>query len=98
MQCDRDKALNLIYGRLNDCLWDIHDNLPIDLLDEIRNLKLDLILMAMEDSNKNATLAAKMLNLNRTTMISMVQNELAPVLERRQNKKAVFTARVNSQE
>ena len=83
MQCDWDKALNIIFGRLNDCAFDIQDNIPIDLLDEIRNLKLDLIVWAIDESHKNVTHAAKKLNLNRTTMTSMVQNELAPIIKRR---------------
>lgn len=70
-------------GRLNDCLWDIHDNIPIDIVDEIRNLKVDLIDWAMLESHQNATHASRLLNLNRTTMVSMMQNELAPVIRRR---------------
>jgi len=83
MQCDGNKALDIVYGRLNDNLHDLSDDIAIDLLDEVRNLKLDLILWAMDEAHKNITQAAKMLNLNRTTMTSMVQNELAPVIKRR---------------
>jgi len=83
MQCDGNKALDIVYGRLNDNLHDLSDDIAIDLLDEVRNLKLDLILWAMDEAHKNITQAAKILNLNRTTMTSMVQNELAPIIERR---------------
>lgn len=78
-----DKAIELFMGRFNDCSMDLKDNMPIDLVGEIKNLKLDLILWALNETNKNATQAAKILNMNRTTMVSMIQNELAPVLQMR---------------
>lgn len=98
MQCVGDKALELVLGRYNDCAWDLLDNIPINLLDETRNLKVDLILWAMEESNKNITQAAKLLKINRTTLMSMMQNELAPVLNRREIKKAASAASISSQE
>lgn len=98
MQCDGNKALEIILGRLNDCLWDINDELPIDIYDEIRNLKLDLIMWAMDETNKNVTRAAKILNMNRVTMTSMVHNELAPLIRKRAKLKAAQAASVSSQE
>ncbi len=97
MQCDGNKALELFLGRLNDCLWDITEELPIDIYDQIKNLKLDLIMWAMSETNKNATHAARLLNMNRVTMISMVQNELAPIIKRRAKEKAAQAAQVSSQ-
>lgn len=98
MQCVGDKALEIILGRFNDCSYDINDRSPIDLLDEVRNLKIDLIFWALEETNNNASRAAKLLNINRTTMISMMQNELAPIINRREKIKAAEAASINSLE
>lgn len=87
MQCDRDKALDLFYGRMNDCLDDIKENIKVNLADELKNMKLDLVLWAMDEANKNLTRAAKMLNLNRTTLTSMISNELAPYIRKRKIEK-----------
>jgi len=80
MRWDRDEGLNIFYGRLNDCLLDIREEIPVDFYEEIRNLKAELAIWAVRASNKNITHAAKMLNLNRTTLTSMMENELAPYI------------------
>jgi transcriptional regulator with GAF, ATPase, and Fis domain len=87
MQCDRDRALEIINKRMNDCLCDLGCDIPIDLTDEIKNLKLDLIIFALKENLYVNTHAAKMLNMNRTTMVSMMQNELAPVIRKRKKAK-----------
>ncbi|NDC48739.1 MAG: hypothetical protein EBZ61_06625 [Micrococcales bacterium] len=87
MQCNRDRALDLFYGRMNDCLDDIKENIKVNLADELKNMKLDLVLWAMDEANKNITHAAKMLNLNRTTLTSMISNELAPYIRKRKVEK-----------
>lgn len=87
MQCDRDKALDLFYGRMNDCLHDIQEGIPINLFDELKNLKLELICWAMNESHKNITHAAKRLCLNRTTMTSMITNELGALIAKKRREK-----------
>jgi hypothetical protein len=100
MQCDGNKALEIINNRMNECLCNIGCDIPINLADELKNLKLDLILFALEENLNIATHAAKMLNMNRTTMVSMLQNELAPVIGRRvdQKKRLKGRQKVNSPE
>jgi hypothetical protein len=82
-----DEAIRIFLKRFDSCLMDLGDNLPIDLSGEIKNLKLDLILWALRETNKNATQAAKILGMNRTTMVSMVNNELSTLLEMRRKDK-----------
>lgn len=82
-----DEAIRIFLRRFDNCFMDLSDDLPIDLAGEIRNLKLDLILWAMNETNKNVTQAAKILGMNRTTMMSMLQNELAPVFAMRTKDK-----------
>ena len=87
MQRERDQALELINKRLNNCVMDIEDDIPIKLAEELRELKLDLILFALNENMNIATQAAKMLNMNRTTMVSMLHNELGPVIKKRKERK-----------
>jgi hypothetical protein len=87
MQCERNKALDLFFGRMNDCIDDIRDGIQINFADELRNLKLDLILWAMGEGHKNISRASKLLSINRTTMTSMINNELAPYIRKRKIEK-----------
>jgi hypothetical protein len=73
---------------MNKSLCDLGCEIPINLMDEVKQLKLDLILFALEENFNIATHAAKALNMNRTTMVSMLHNELDPIIKKRaKNKK-----------
>lgn len=67
-----DKAVEIINDKLNLNICDINDYYPIDLFQEILELKKELLNWALEESFGNKTQAAKLLNMNRTTFITVL--------------------------
>jgi transcriptional regulator with GAF, ATPase, and Fis domain len=87
LQREWDQALEIINKRLENCITHLRSDLPINMVEQLKELKLDLILFALNENMKIGAKAARMLNMNRTTMVSMLQNELLPYIEKRKNEK-----------
>jgi DNA-binding protein Fis len=69
-----EKALEIIRDRMDLNICDINDEFPIDLYKEILDLKKELMALALEEGFGNKTLAAKLLNMNRTTFITALSD------------------------
>lgn len=67
-----DKAIEIVKSRLELNTCDIQYDLPIDLYKEIVELKKELLAWALEESYGNKTLAAKLLNMNRSTFMTLL--------------------------
>ena len=67
-----EKAIEIVRNRLELNKCDIEDDYPIDLYKEIIELKKELMAWALNASCGNKTLAAKLLNMNRSTFMTLL--------------------------
>jgi transcriptional regulator with GAF, ATPase, and Fis domain len=81
MQRDRNKELHFLENRLNQCVVKLDKHNKIDFTDEMRRMKKDLVEWAMSEAQNNISQAARMLKMKRTTVQSIILNDLCKIKE-----------------